>query len=44
MSDETEAVTEAAKAIQEVAMASGNAIDVVRSAGGFLDRVFGRAI
>ncbi len=44
MTDETEAVTEAAKASQEVAKTSNNAIDAVRNTGAFLNRVFGRAI
>ncbi len=44
MTDETEAVTEAAKALQEVAKTSNNAIDAVRNTGAFLNRVFGRAI
>ena len=44
MADEIEAVTEAAKAVQEVAKTGGQAIDAGRSVGGFLDRVFGRAI
>ena len=44
MADEIEAVTEAAKALQEVARTGGKAIDASRSVGGFLDRVFGRAI
>ena len=44
MTDETEAVTEAAKALQEVAKTSNNAIDAVRNTGAFLNRVFGPAI
>lgn len=44
MTDEIEAATEAAKAVQEVAKVSGKAIDTVRSTGGFLDRIFGQAI
>jgi hypothetical protein len=44
MADEIEAVTETAKAVQEVAKTGAKAIDAGRSVGGFLDRVFGRAI
>lgn len=44
MTDEIDAVTETAKATQEVAKTTGKAIDSVRDVGGFLDRVFGRAI
>jgi hypothetical protein len=44
MTDEIEAVKETAKAVQEVAKTGGKVIDAGRSVGGFLDRVFGRAI
>jgi hypothetical protein len=44
MVDEIEAVTEAARAVQEVAKTSAKAIDAGRSVGGFLNRVFGRAV
>lgn len=44
MSDESEAAAESAKAIQEVAKTGGKAIDAGRDVGGFLDRIFGRAI
>ena len=44
MTSEIDAATETAKAIQEVAKASGKAIDSARDVGGFLDRIFGRAI
>jgi hypothetical protein len=44
MSDESEAFKESAKAAQEIAKTASNAIDAGRSAGGWLDRIFGRAI
>jgi hypothetical protein len=44
MISEIDAVTETAKATQEVAKTTGKAIESVRDVGGFLDRVFGRAI
>lgn len=44
MANEIDAVTETAKATQEVAKTTGKAIDSVRDAGGFLNRVFGQAI
>jgi Abortive infection alpha len=44
MTDEIEAVKETARAVQEVAKTGGKVIDAGRSVGGFLDRVFGRAI
>lgn len=44
MTSEIDAVTESAKATQEVAKTAGKAIDAARDAGGFLDRVFGRAL
>jgi hypothetical protein len=42
--DPTEAVTESAKALQELAKAGGKAIDASRSVGGWLNRVFGQGI
>ena len=42
--DPTKAVTESAKAVQEVAKAGGKAIDASRSLGGWLDRIFGQGI
>jgi hypothetical protein len=44
MSDESEALRESAKAIQEVAKASGKAIDAGREAGGWLGRVIGNPL
>lgn len=44
MSSEIDALTEGAKAVQEVSKAGGKAIDALRGAGGFLDRIFGRPI
>jgi Abortive infection alpha len=44
MSDESEALKESAKAAQEIAKAAGTAIEATRSAGGWLDRIFGKAI
>jgi hypothetical protein len=42
--DDTEAITESAKAVQEVAKVGGKAIDATREAGGWLDRIFGQGI
>lgn len=44
MSDDSDALKESAKAAQELAKTASNAIDAGRSAGGWLDRIFGRAI
>jgi len=44
MSDETKAIEESAKALQEVAKTGREAIDASRQVGGWLDRIFGRAI
>ena len=44
MGDETEAFKEGAKAVQEVAKATGKAIEAGQGAGGWLDRIFGRGI
>jgi hypothetical protein len=44
MGDDTEAFNEGAKAVQEVAKATGKAIDAGRGAGGWLDRIFGNGI
>jgi len=44
MSDESEAIKESAKAAQEIAKTAGKAIDATHSAGGWLDRIFGRAV
>lgn len=44
MSDETKAVVETAKAAQEIARTSSKAIDATRDVGGWLDRIFGKAI
>ncbi len=44
MSDETKAIEETAKAAQELAKASSKAIDATRDVGGWLDRIFGKAI
>jgi hypothetical protein len=44
MSEESEALKEAAKAAQEIAKTAGKAIDATRSAGGWLDRIFGDGI
>jgi hypothetical protein len=43
MGDETEAFKEGAKAVQEVAKATGKIVDASRGAGGWLDRM-GRAL
>jgi len=44
MSDETKAIEETAKAAQELAKTTSKAIEATRDVGGFLDRVFGKAI
>lgn len=44
MGDETEAFKEGAKAVQEVAKATGKVVDAGRGAGGWLDRIFGNGI
>ncbi|MCA1494031.1 DUF4393 domain-containing protein [Ensifer sp. NBAIM29] len=44
MADELDAATEAAKAIQEVAKTSGKVVDAGSNIGGFLNRVFGKAV
>ncbi|SDS37254.1 Abi-alpha family protein [Bradyrhizobium canariense] len=44
MGDETDAFKEGAKAVQEVAKATGKVVDVGRGAGGWLDRIFGNGI
>jgi hypothetical protein len=44
MSEETKAIEEAAKAAQELARTSGKVVDATREAGGWLDRIFGKAI
>ena len=44
INDPTEAVTESAKALQEVAKAGGKAVDASRSVGGWLDHIFGQGI
>jgi len=44
MTDPTEALSESAKALQEVANLGGSTIDAGRKAGGWLDRIFGGAI
>jgi hypothetical protein len=44
LASENDVLTEGAKAVQEVARTGGKAIDTVRSAGGFLDRIFGRPL
>src|SRR5438552_3649549 len=44
MSEESEALKESAKAAQEIAKTTSNAIDAGRDAGGWLDRIFGGAI
>lgn len=43
-SDPNEAISESAKALQELAKASGSAIDASHSVGGWLNRVFGQGI
>jgi hypothetical protein len=42
--DDTKAIEETAKAAQELAKTSSKAIDATRDAGGWLDRIFGKAI
>jgi hypothetical protein len=42
--DEIEAITESAKAVQEVAKVGGKIIDAGREAGGLLNRLFGQGI
>ncbi len=42
--DPTEAITESAKALQEVAKTGGKLIDASGRAGGWLDRIFGQGI
>jgi hypothetical protein len=44
MSDESDALKEGAKALQEVAKATGSAVEGVREAGGWLNRIFGSGI
>jgi hypothetical protein len=44
MSEEGELLKEGAKALTEVAKTTGKAIDATRSAGGWLDRIFGTGI
>jgi hypothetical protein len=44
MSDDSEMIKESAKAAQEIAKATGKAIDAGQNVGGWLDRIFGRAI
>jgi hypothetical protein len=44
MTDPTEALSESAKAVQEMAKVAGKAIDAGRQTGGWLDRIFGNAI
>src|ERR1700682_2606509 len=44
MGDETDAFKEGAKAIQEVAKATGKVVDAARGAGGWLDRIFGNGV
>jgi hypothetical protein len=41
---EVEAVTESARAVQEVARLGGKAIDAGRDAGGWLNRIFGQGV
>lgn len=43
-SDPIEAMTESAKALQEVAKTGGKAVDASRSVGGWLDRIFGQGV
>jgi hypothetical protein len=43
-SDPIEAVTQGAKAVQEVAKATGKVVDASGRAGGWLDRIFGQGI
>ena len=42
--DPTEAITESAKALQEVAKTGGKVVDASRRVGGWLDRIFGQGI
>ena len=44
MGDEIETSNEGAKAVQEVAKATGKVVDAGRGAGGWLDRIFGNGI
>lgn len=44
MSGEMKTIEETAKAAQELAKTSGKVIDATRDVGGWLDRIFGRAI
>ena len=44
MTDPTEALSETAKAVREVAKFGGSTIDAGRKAGGWLDRIFGGGI
>jgi hypothetical protein len=44
MSEETKAIEETAKATRELAKTGSKAIDATRDVGGWLDRVFGKAI
>lgn len=44
MSQEAKAIEEAAKAAQELAKTGSNAIDAGRDMGGWIDRIFGKAI
>ena len=44
MGEEAEAFKEGAKAVQEVAKATGKVVDAGRGAGGWLDRIFGNGI
>jgi hypothetical protein len=44
MNDESEVFKEGAKAVQEVAKATGKVVDAGRGAGGWLDRIFGDGI
>ena len=43
-SDQTEAITESTKAVQELAKAGGKGIDASRGVGGWLNRIFGEGI
>ncbi len=44
MSEESDALKEGAKAAQEIAKATGKAIDAGRQAGGWIDKIFGGAL
>lgn len=44
MSDELEAITESAKAAQEIAKLGGKVVDAAQNAAPFLNRVFGRTL